>query len=161
MNVQSHPVSSIVVAGEQHLLGAKQLAGQHKHELGFVNREILRKAIAAQSLLVALADCEVPTQLAGMLHFYQRRDDVVTLYTIAVAEPYRHCGIGRSLFEELVHIAHISGKAYIRLKCPTDLPANLFYEKLGLELVTVEEGKQRPLNVWCYKVSKQHVFVSG
>jgi len=160
MNVQSHLVSSVMVAGEQHLPGAKQLADQHKRELGFVNREILRKAIAAQSLLVALTDCGVPTQLAGMLHFYQRRDDIVTLYSIAVAEPYRRYGIGSLLFEELVHIAHISGKAYIRLKCPTDLPANLFYEKLGLELITVEEGKQRPLNVWCYKVSKQHVFVS-
>lgn len=161
MEVQSRPVISVVVAGEQYFSGAKQLADHHKRELGFINREILRKAIAAQSLLVALADSEASTQLVGMLHFYQRRDDIVTLYSIAVAEPYRRYGLGSLLFEELVHIARISGKAYIRLKCPADLPANLFYEKLGFELITEEKGKNRPLNVWCYKVSKQHVFVSG
>jgi hypothetical protein len=36
------------------------------------------------------------------------------------------------------------------LKCPTELPANAFYEHLGLQLVACETGKHRPLNVWAY-----------
>jgi GNAT superfamily N-acetyltransferase len=146
---------SVVVAQEYHLSSVKELAEQHKRELGFVNREILRKAIEARSVLIVPLEKEEPVLLAGIVHFYIRRDNVVALYSIAVAEAYRRRGVGRLLFEELVNITRTSGKNQIRLKCPTDLPANLFYQRLGLELLTVEPGKRRPLNVWVYAVESE------
>ncbi len=146
------PTLSVEMAFLCHLSSVKELAERHKSELGFVNREILRKAIEARSILVVPVGEEEPALLAGMVHFYIRRDNVVTLYSIAVVEAYRRRGIGRLLFNELVNITRTSGKTQIRLKCPADLPANLFYQRLGLELLTVEPGKRRPLNVWVYAV---------
>jgi GNAT superfamily N-acetyltransferase len=148
-------VLSVVMAQEHHLPSVKELAAQHKRELGFVNREILRKAIEARSVLVVPVGEEEPALLAGMVHFYIRRDNVVALYSIAVTEAYRRKGIGRLLFNELVNITRISGKTQIRLKCPADLPANLFYQRLGLELQTEEPGKRRPLNVWVHTVERE------
>lgn len=152
-SAQFSPV--IFVAQVEHLSTAKQLADKHKHELGFINRTILQKAIESRSLLVApCPDSEDNaanrSELAGMVHFYVRRDDVVTLYNIVVASAYQRRGLGRRLFEELVILTRSLGKMQIRLKCPAELPANLFYERLGLERVAVEPGKHRPLNVWVY-----------
>src|SRR5437870_824514 len=151
----TRPALSVVVAQECHLSSLKELAEQHKRELGFVNREILRKAIQAQSVLVVPVGEEEPALLAGMVHFYIRRDNVVGLYSIAVAEAYRRRGIGCLLFHELVNITRASGTTQLRLKCPADLPANLFYQRLGLELLTVEPGKRRQLNVWVYAVESE------
>jgi len=151
----TQPALSVVAAQECHLSSLKELAQQHKHELGFVNREILRKAIQARSVLVVPVGEEEPALLAGMVHFYIRHDNVVALYSIAVAEAYRRRGIGRLLFNKLVDITRESGKTQIRLKCPADLPANLFYRRLGLELLTVEPGKRRPLNVWVHAVESE------
>ncbi len=152
-SAQFSPV--IFVAQVEHLSIAKQLADKHKHELGFINRTILLKAIDARSLLIAAClDSEdniaSRSELAGMVHFYVRRDDVVTLYNIVVDSAYQRKGLGRRLFEELVSVISSLGKTQIRLKCPAELPANLFYERLGLTKVAVEPGKHRPLNVWVY-----------
>ena len=90
-----------------------------------------------------------------MIHFYVRRDNTVSLCNIVVDRAFQRIGLGRRLFEELVKIARTQGKSQIRLKCPIELPANLFYERLGLKLVGVEAGKHRPLNVWVYLLSEQ------
>jgi len=145
----------IFLAQAAHLSAAKQLAEKHKHELGFINRAILQKAIESRSLLVAPCpdsgdNIASRSELAGMVHFYVRQDDVVTLYNIVVASAYQRRGLGCRLFEELVRMTSSLGKSQIRLKCPTELPANLFYERLGLEKVAVEPGRHRPLNVWVY-----------
>ncbi len=143
---------SIMMAEEHHLTLVKQLSEHYKHELGFVNREILRKAISTRSLLIASEKGDTSALLTGMVHFYVRRDNVVTLYSIVVAEAHRRRGTGRLLFNELVNITRTLGGTQIRLKCPADLPANLFYQHLGFEVVMVEPGKRRPLNVWIYKI---------
>lgn len=151
---------SIQVAQMEHLAEAKELADKHKHELGFINRAILRKAIESQSLLVAscpkVADSsDGGLALAGMVHYYVRQDSTVTLCNIVVTEGYQRTGLGRRLFEELVRSTRLLGKTQIRLKCPTDLPANLFYQSLGLRIIAVEPGKQRALNVWSYTIDDQ------
>jgi GNAT superfamily N-acetyltransferase len=168
--MDSHKAFSLLfpkveVARMEHLHAAKTLADKHKRELGFINQAILRKAIEANSMLVAplLADAtkleqaavETESTLAGFVHFYVRCDSVVTLYSIVVSESYRHVGVGRRLFEELVNVAHARGKTEIRLKCPAELAANTFYERLGLRVTCVETGKHRPLNVWTYTLCKQ------
>jgi len=169
-DMDSHNAISLLfpkveVARMEHLHAAKTLADKHKHELGFINQAILRKAIEANSLLVVplLVDTaeleriavETEAALAGFVHFYVRRDSVVTLYSIVVAENYRYVGMGRRLFEELVSVAYAHGKAEIRLKCPAELAANTFYERLGLRVTCVETGKCRQLNVWTYTLGKQ------
>jgi GNAT superfamily N-acetyltransferase len=169
-DINSHKAISslfpkVEVARMEHLHAAKILANKHKRELGFINQAILRKAILANSLLVVplLVDTaklegiavDTEAKVAGFVHFYVRRDSVVTLYSIVVAEAYRHVGMGRQLFEELVSVAYAHGKTEIRLKCPAELSANTFYERLGLRVTCVETGKCRPLNVWTYTLSEQ------
>ena len=164
MNVQL--VSPTVeMARMEHLPAVKRLADKHKRELGFINQAMLQKAIEVDSLLVAtlMIDAteteqeQVGTEvgLAGFVHFYVRRDSVVTLYSIVVAQDYRQRGLGRRLFAELVRVACSRGKTEIRLKCPIELPANAFYEHLGLKIAGVEEGKHRPLKVWTYTMHHQ------
>ncbi len=152
----------IVMAQSEHLAGAKRLAERYKRELGFINRATLQRAIQTQSLLVAPCQATeareqdtapyVEPELAGMLHFYVRRDQTITLYAMVVAQTYQRRGLGRQLFEALVRVAKSLGKTQIRLKCPAELPANVFYQHLGLQLISVEPGKHRPLNVWLYSV---------
>jgi GNAT superfamily N-acetyltransferase len=147
------PVTTILLAEMEHLSAAKLLADQHKRELGFINRAILQKAIEAKSLLIALKngyDEQAEHELVGLAHFYVRRDQIITLYSIVVAQAYRRTGLGRQLFVALVNEARIRGKKEIYLKCPEELPANLFYECLGLRKVAREPGKLRTLNIWKY-----------
>jgi len=141
---------TVLRAEMTHLLAAKRLADQYKQELGFINRAILQKAIEAQSLLVAPLQGEQTSDLAGLVHFYVRRDHVITLYSIAVAPACQGLGWGQQLFAALIDEARARQKSEIRLKCPAELPANAFYEHLGLQLVACETGKHRPLNVWVY-----------
>jgi ribosomal protein S18 acetylase RimI-like enzyme len=133
-----------------HLLAAKRLADQYKQELGFINRAILEKAIEAQSLLIAPLSNEQTSDLAGLIHFYVRRDHIITLYSIAVAPTYQRQGLGRQLFAALINEARMRQKSEIRLKCPVELPANAFYKHLGLQQTACETGKHRPLNIWTY-----------
>ena len=153
---RSYQISpTIQIAHMEHLAPTKKLADSHKFELGFINLAILRKAIESRSLLVALCpngDSDAEFELAGMVHFYVRRDSTVTLCNIVVAQTHRRAGLGRRLFEELASTAGSLGKTQIRLKCPADLPANHFYERLGLRIVAVEPGKHRMLNVWSYTI---------
>lgn len=149
---------AILVAQMEHLTAAKRLTDRHKRELGFINRAILQKAIESHSLLVTPcpnSDNSVngELELAGLVHFYVRRDNVVTLCNIVVAQVYQRTGLGRRLFEELVRLTCSMGKTEIRLKCPAELPANLFYGRLGLKVVAVEPGKHRPLNIWVYSIN--------
>ena len=148
----------VELAALHHLDGAKRLSDRFKRELGFVNRAILHKAIVAQELLLIpapnqpLAYAETGPEIAGFTHFYVRRDATITLYSIVVDRPYRNMGVGRRMFAALVEQARQHDKTQILLKCPTELSANLFYERLGLEIVRVEAGKLRPLNVWAYRI---------
>ena len=87
---------TVRLAETTHLLAAKRLADQYKQELGFINRAILQKAIETQSLLVAPLQSEQTSDLAGLVHFYVRRDQIITLYSIAVAPAYRGRGLGAS-----------------------------------------------------------------
>jgi len=150
MQLLDNILPTVVPAEMAHLLAAKRLADQYKQELGFINRAILQKAIETQSLLVAPLQSEQTSDLAGLVHFYVRRDQIITLYSIAIASAYRGRGLGRQLFNALINEARARQKSEIRLKCPAELPANAFYEHLGLHLAACETGKQRPLNVWTY-----------
>lgn len=144
---------TIMLAEMTHLLAAKHLADQYKQELGFINRAILQKAIETQSLLVAALQGEQGSDLAGLVHFYARRDHIITLYSIAVAPAYQKRGLGRQLFTALINEARTRQKSEIRLKCPAELASNGFYEHLGLQRLACEAGKHRPLNIWTYTLT--------
>lgn len=51
-------------------------------------------------------------------------------------------------FDEVMSWAMEAARTHIRLKCTADSDANLFYERLGFQMVATEAGKVRRLNVW-------------
>lgn len=120
---------------------AKEIANlfqQHRDELGFVNTA----QVEEKSTYTVCIDGE----LAGAaLCNHCVRKPQTTLYDIAVIDSYRRDGVGTKLVEK---IASDSQHGKIVAKCPVELDANKFYSADGWEIVDVEEGKSRELNVW-------------
>ncbi len=123
----------------------KLLCDAHKRELGFVLRPSLAAAITQGEIIIA---ADAGGQLLGLVHFHHRRDAQTTLYHLVVHERARSQGLGRALIDALQADGIRHGKGYIQLKCPVELPANVFYARAGFAQVTCEAGKARALNVW-------------
>lgn len=138
--------SEIVIrsAATTDLDAVKCLADEYRYELGFVLRPALAKSIEQSELLVA----ENSKGIVGFVEYHHRRDEQTTLYHIAVQHDHRQLNIGRQLVEALLSEARQHGKSRIQLKCPVDLEANEFYERLGFTRVEVQPGKGRSLVVW-------------
>ena len=125
----------------------KIIADRHKRELGFVVRRALERSIEGNEVLVADRDID---GVAAFTQYHYRRDNHITLYNIAVLDEYRSLGLGSKMIDALVmesHLVHGNMQAIV-LKCPSGLPANAFYEKLGFALVSIQPGKHRALNIW-------------
>jgi GNAT superfamily N-acetyltransferase len=139
-------MSDIVIrpAVQADLDAIKLLADVHKHELGFVLRPAIAKSIVQGEVFVA----EIGEDLVGFVEYHHRRDNQTTLYHIAVRSDHRKQGIGRRLVDTLVQQAVGKDKDVIQLKCPIDLEANRFYEKMGFICSEIQPSKQRELAVW-------------
>lgn len=122
----------------------KGLADAHKHELGFVLRPALANSIDRGEVFIA----ENGIGIVGFVEYHHRRDSQTTLYHIAVHSDHRRQGIGRQLVDALIRDAAQCNKRVIQLKCPVDLQANEFYERLGFSQIDVQPGRNRDLAVW-------------
>lgn len=72
-----------------------------------------------------------------------------TIYYLCIGSTYRRRGIGKRLMEAVAVDARLYGNKCITLKCPTQLPANHFYQSIGYQLEgsgTDHEGAR--LNSW-------------
>ncbi|MBC8263372.1 MAG: GNAT family N-acetyltransferase [Anaerolineales bacterium] len=122
----------------------KGLADAHKNELGFVLRPALASSIDRGEVIVA----ENSRGIVGFVEYHHRQDEQTTLYHIAVAPQHRRQGIGQRLVNALVYDAGEHNQRFVLLKCPADLEANKFYERLGFSHVDTQPGKQRELSIW-------------
>lgn len=120
------------------------LAAAHRNELGFVRRVTLVEAIRHGEVLVA----ENEAHVVAFVHYHHRLDQQTTLYNIVVSPDRRRQGTGRRLVEALAEEARCLGKQCIVLKCPSELPANGFYARLGFQRWQEEPGKRRALSLW-------------
>ena len=121
----------------EDITAVKRIADSNKREIGFIVRPILEASIESGELLVAH---EENGEVIGFLRWHRRRDGWSTIYEICVRADFRGLGIGKCL---LNHIPRP-----IRLKCPVDNDANVFYERLGLTHTETESGRKRKLNIW-------------
>ena len=130
----------IAFAQKEDIPAIKALSDANRHQLGFVNRAILEKAVSEQEIIY------IPE--GGFLHFHNRRDMISTLYHLCVAVGYRGRGVGRQLVTRWQEFCQQAGIKKLRLKCPIDLEANGFYARLGFKRIGVEPGKSRSLILW-------------
>lgn len=130
---------------ENDVYPAKTLADSNRDALGFVPRQKFDEAVKQKRGLVALID----NQVVGFVIYRHRKiDQQTTLSEICIDRSYRGKHIGEQLVKTLIQECVEKSRNFIQLKCPTDLPANTFYKRLGFELSAIETGKKRPLNVW-------------
>lgn len=137
---------------------AKVIASKFSKELGFVNNAALKESLGKQCLEV------IPD--IGFVHWHHRQDGQTTIYSLAVLKQCQGQGWGRLLFYRVLCAAieyrsqHERDKLkfLIVAKCPQDLPSNDFYLSLGFELIGVEPGKKRALNIWQYTVELPLLF---
>lgn len=129
---------------------AKQIADKFKDELGFVNRESLKTQELNNELIVL--------DNISFISFHLRQDNRATIYNLAVLKDYQKQGYGKLLFYKLLCLCIEKNKRYIQCKCPENLESNNFYKHIGFNLLQVEEGKKRKLNVWRYEIKLPLLF---
>ena len=130
-------------ATQDDLDAIKRLADEHRYELGFVLRPALAKSIQQGEMFVA----ENSKGIVGFVEYHHRRDEQTTLYHIAVQSDHQQLSIGRQLVEALIDNAVENNKQFIQLKCPFELAANKFYERLGFSQISTQPGKNRALAI--------------
>lgn len=117
--------------------GIKYIANQWRSELGFVMRVAIEDSIKKSEVFV----CEIGGNIVGFIHYHKRKDGWNTIHEIGVDKNFISKGIGKKLFN-MVPIPR-------QLKTTTDnIKANEFYKRQGLDLIRVEKGNKRELNVW-------------
>lgn len=123
----------------------KALADANRRELGFNPRKKFEEAALQRRGFVAVCNSEV----IGFVVFRHRKIDLqTTLSDICVRKDFRQHHIGEGLMVRLIEECAEMSREYIQLKCPINLPANRFYQRLGFVLHMTESGKKRGLNVW-------------
>lgn len=124
---------------------AADLFQQHREELGFVNRAQCRE----KTLYTEYKNSEI---IGAALVNHCVRKPQTTLYDIVVRESHRCSGVGSKLISQVVDE---TPHEKIVAKCPVDLRANQFYNQSGWLLQDVEDGKNRSLSVWEYRVTNE------
>jgi len=138
-------------AASTDLTAIKAIADTNKAALGFLPRPKISEAIQQQRVLVLQTEHE----LAGFVIYRHRKtDNQTTLSDICVSEEWRGGKGGQALVQALVQDCIEHNRDFILLKCPTDLPANYFYEKSGFTRAGIDNGKHRPLNIWRMDIHK-------
>lgn len=128
---------TIETATEADIPAIQKIARQFRDELGFVMNVALKRAITKSELTIAR---NAQGEVIGFVNWHRRRDNITTIYEIAVSRDCQQTGIGRALI--------VSVPCPVRLKVTQDNPANGFYQHIGMSLVATEAGRKRPLNVY-------------
>jgi len=132
------------LAGRDDVPTLMLLVDGERLALGVVPRSTLLSGTERGEIWVA----ETAGEVVGFCHVYRRRDGIVTIYHLAVAPEARRQGVGRRLVEIAIADGRRCGAHVLRARCPEDLPANAFYERLGFVRAGTEAGKRRRLIVW-------------
>jgi N-acetylglutamate synthase-like GNAT family acetyltransferase len=86
--------------------------------------------------------------IVAFLRAYLRRDGVVTLHEIGVAEANQSSGIGAYLVNETIAHSRARGMMTLRVKTPVGMRSNGYYPRFGFRLVGSDAGRKRGLNVY-------------
>jgi GNAT superfamily N-acetyltransferase len=131
----------VIKAELKHIPGVQNIARLCADGVGFVRRVALVRAVQLGELYVAMMASRGNEAVVGFANTHKRKDGWTTIYEIAVHPSWQRRGVGRELIDVLPRP--------VRLKCTVDNEgANAFYDWMGFQLVRVEDGRKRKLNVW-------------
>jgi ribosomal protein S18 acetylase RimI-like enzyme len=128
----------------------KLIADANRESVGFMTKKKFEEIIKQRRGFVALQNDNV---VGFVIYRHRKRDLQTTLSEICVHKDYRQQHIGYELMSMLIKDCKQRNREFIQLKCPVDLEANGFYERLGFKLHTIEKGKKRQLKVWRLAIS--------
>lgn len=137
MRVRKMQISDIV--------DVKSIADEHRDSLGFVLQGKIAEAIADNRGFVVTDSQSV---VGFVIYRHRKADRQTTLSEIAVTSAYQKRQAGKLLLWQLEDECRKLGRTFIQLKCPSDLPANSFYQRMGYKIHAIQPGKKRELNVW-------------
>lgn len=129
---------------EKDLQTVKEISYENRNEFGFIPGIVFEEAHKKRWLIVA----GFGGGIVGFLRFRNRKDKITVIYEIICIDKMQGKGIGKMLIEELIAHCKKENQYAIQLKCPVSSNANEFYYKMGFNLVGIEEGKVKPLNIW-------------
>jgi len=127
------------------------LAEAHEHELGPISKHHswLMQQIDRGEVFVAKTHEGEIVGFVSFHHKHLREDQNTTIYYLCTYSTYRRHGVGKRLMEAVAVDARLCGNKRITLKCPTQLPANHFYQSIGYTLEGSETDQEAGrLNVW-------------
>ena len=127
-----------------------------KDELGSINQHHrwLIQHIDTREVFVAKTDEGELVGFEVFNHSPLTEGEHTTIYYLCTASTYRRHGIGKRLMEAVAVDSRLCGKKRITLMCPSQLPANHFYQNIGYTLEgseTDQEGAR--LNSWSLSLS--------
>lgn len=128
----------------------KLIADANRTSLGFITKKKFEEIVEQKRGIIALQNNVV---VGFVIYRHRKVDSQTTLSEICVHNDYRNQHIGSELIFALVQDCKQRNREFIQLKCPVDLGANRFYERLGFRLHSIEEGKKRQLKVWRLAIS--------
>ncbi|MEQ8678087.1 MAG: GNAT family N-acetyltransferase [Aggregatilineales bacterium] len=146
----------------ENIVDVKKLADANRNSLGFIPKKKFEEIVGQKRGTVAFQNDII---VGFVVYRHRKIDSQTTLSEICVHNDYRNQHIGSKLMLSLVQDCEQRSREFIQLKCPVDLAANGFYEKLGFRLHAIEEGKKRQLNVWrlaishCQAESKTEIWI--
>jgi ribosomal protein S18 acetylase RimI-like enzyme len=127
----------------------KSLADMNRDSIGFNPRKKFEEVVEQKRGMVAFENNEL---VGFVIYRHRKLDSQTTLSEICVREDCRGKGFGKKLIDALIFECQEKKRDFIQLKCPIDLHANKFYEKIGFSHYQTEDGKKRQLNVWRFVV---------
>jgi ribosomal protein S18 acetylase RimI-like enzyme len=138
-------------ASQEDAPAVRALSEDSQDELGAISqhRHWLTRQIDTGDVFVAETS---EGELVGFVvfdHHPLTEHEHTTIYYLCIHSTYRRRGIGKSLMETLAADARLFGNKRLTLKCPTQLPANHFYQSIGYTLEGSETHNEGGLlNVW-------------
>lgn len=140
-------MKKIRFATEDDIEIISKIANKNTKELGFVMKVALKESILRNFLKV----CEYNDKIVGFVNFRKRKDGITIIYELCVLKEFRGKGLGKMLIDSL--------PTPIILKCPVDNLSNKFYSKIGFNLIEVQNGRKRKLNVWLKKDENDEIKI--
>ena len=138
-------------ASQEDASTMRALSEASQDELGSISqyRHWLTHQIDKGDVFVAETNEEELVGFVVFNHNSLTEHEHTTIYYLCIHSTYRRHGIGKRLMEAVAADARLFGNRRITLKCPTQLPANHFYQSIGYTLEGSETDRENgSLNSW-------------